>query len=154
MFWKIMYTIIYVLSFRAVKIWANSADPDQTAPRPRSDCSQRSSLIWVCTVCCSVCIFWMHYSMVKPPCSNFMVITANVSGVQIFRSFTVPKYCVISDPSSAHFLRFNKAFCLNLALVRYIACAKSELWWDCNVGQLQFSDIQIFQIFPVGKGRT
>ena len=29
---------------------ANSVDPDQTAPR-RSDCSSRSSLIWVCTVC-------------------------------------------------------------------------------------------------------
>ena len=28
---------------------ANSEDPDQTAPR--SDCSSRSSLFWVCTVC-------------------------------------------------------------------------------------------------------
>ena len=28
---------------------ANSVDPDQTAPR--SDCSSRSSLIWVYTVC-------------------------------------------------------------------------------------------------------
>ena len=31
--------------------WANSGDPDQTARRPWSDCSSRSSLIWVCTVC-------------------------------------------------------------------------------------------------------
>ena len=30
---------------------ANSADTDQTAPRHWSDCSSRSSLIWVCTVC-------------------------------------------------------------------------------------------------------
>ena len=42
---------------------ANSVDPDQAAPlrsnlglhcqqcRPRSDCSLRSNLIWVCTVC-------------------------------------------------------------------------------------------------------
>ena len=51
--------------------------------------SWRSSLIWVYTVCHSVCIIWMHYSIVKPPRSNIMVITANFSGVQIFRSFTV-----------------------------------------------------------------
>ena len=57
--------------------WANSADPDQTAP-----------LIRVYTVCHSVCIFWTHYSMVEPHCSNFRVITTNVLGVRIFRKFT------------------------------------------------------------------
>ena len=31
----------------------------------------------------------MHYSMVKPLCSNFGLITANFSGVRIFRSFMV-----------------------------------------------------------------
>ena len=41
------------------QVWANRADPDQT-------------------VCHSICIFWMHYSMVKQPCSNFRVITANL----------------------------------------------------------------------------
>ena len=30
---------------------ANSVDPDQTAPLGAADCSSRSSLIWVCTVC-------------------------------------------------------------------------------------------------------
>ena len=49
----------------------------------------RSSLIRVYTVCHCVCIFWTHYSIVKPCCSNFRMITANFSGVQIFRSFTV-----------------------------------------------------------------
>ena len=49
----------------------------------------RSSLIWVCTVCHSVCIVWTHYSMVKPHISNFRVITTNVLGVRIFRKFTV-----------------------------------------------------------------
>ena len=34
-------------------VLANSADPDQTAPS-------------VLTICNTVCIFWMHYSMVKP----------------------------------------------------------------------------------------
>ena len=58
-------------------VWANSADPDQTAPR-------------VDSVCNSDCIFWVHCSLVKPFCSNFRAITANCLGVQIFRIFTVP----------------------------------------------------------------
>ena len=59
--------------------WANSADPDQTAP----------SLIRVYTVCHSVCIVWTHYCMVKPHSSNFRVITTICLGVRIFRKFTV-----------------------------------------------------------------
>ena len=46
--------------------------------RPRSDCSSRSSLIRVYTVCHSVCIVWTHYSMVEPHSSNFRVITTNI----------------------------------------------------------------------------
>ena len=49
-------------------VWANSADPYQ--------------------LCNAVCIFWMHFSTIKP-CSNFWVITANFLGVQIFGIFTV-----------------------------------------------------------------
>ena len=63
------------------QVWANSADPDQTAPR--------SSLIRVYTVCHSVCIVWTHYSMVDPHSSNFRVITTIFLGVRIFRKFTV-----------------------------------------------------------------
>ena len=33
-------------------------------------------------------IFWMTYSMVNPPCSNFRVIIANFSDVPIFKSCT------------------------------------------------------------------
>ena len=40
--------------------WANSADPDQTAP-----------LIRVYTFRHSVCMVWTHYSMVIPHSSNF-----------------------------------------------------------------------------------
>ena len=40
--------------------------------RPRSDCSSIS----VYTVCHSVCIFWTHYSMVEPHCSNFRIVAA------------------------------------------------------------------------------
>ena len=58
-------------------VWANSADPD------------RSSLIRVYTVCNFGHIFWVHYCLVKPSCSNFRVITANFLGVRIFRIFTV-----------------------------------------------------------------
>ena len=53
--------------------WANSADPDQTAPR--------SSLIRVYSVCHSVSIVWTHYSMVEPQSSNFGVITSIFWGV-------------------------------------------------------------------------
>ena len=67
------------LKFSDRQVWANSADPDQTAP----------SLIRVYTVCNSFCIFWMHYSTVKPSCSNFRVITTHFSGVRIFKFFTV-----------------------------------------------------------------
>ena len=70
--------------------WANSADPDQTAPR--------GSLIRVYPVCHSVCIVWTHYTIVEPLSSNFRVITTNVLGVRIFRKFTViAKYWHLPD---------------------------------------------------------
>ena len=59
-----------VPTFSDGQVWANSADPDQTAPRS-------SSLIRVYAVCNSLCIFWMHYSKEKPSCSTFRVITAD-----------------------------------------------------------------------------
>ena len=52
--------------------------------RPRSDCSWRSCLIRVCTVCHSIYIIWAHYSMVIPHCSVFRIITVFFSGVWIF----------------------------------------------------------------------
>ena len=53
------------------QVWENSADPDQTAPR-------------VYTVCNAICILWVHYSMVKPPCSNLIMITANFRVSEFF----------------------------------------------------------------------
>ena len=47
------------------------------------------NLIRVYTVCNSGCIFCVHYSLVKPSCSNFRVIAANFWGVRVFRNFTV-----------------------------------------------------------------
>ena len=52
----------------------------QEEHKPRSGCS----LIRVYTVCHSVCTDWMHYTMEKPPRSNFRVITVNISVVWIF----------------------------------------------------------------------
>ena len=43
----------------------------------------RSSLIRVHTVCHFVCIFWTHYSMVKPHCSNFRIITLVFLGTAV-----------------------------------------------------------------------
>ena len=67
----------HVPKFSDGQVWANSADPEQTAP------------IWVCTICNSGCIFWMHYSKEKSSCSTFRVITAHFWGVRNFRIFTV-----------------------------------------------------------------
>ena len=57
--------------------------------RPWSDCSSRSSLIWVCTVCHFICIVWTHYSMVEPHSSNFRVITTNFLVVWMIKEFMV-----------------------------------------------------------------
>ena len=73
--------------------WANSVDPDQTAP---------SGLIRVCTVCHSVCIVWTHYSMVGPHSSNFRVIITNFSGVRILRKFTVVSMDINSYHTNSH----------------------------------------------------
>ena len=67
---KLCFLVSYcnVPKFSDRQAWANSVNPDQTAPR--------SSLIRVYNVCHSICIFWTHYSMVKPPkCSNCRTIT-------------------------------------------------------------------------------
>ena len=74
------------------QVYANSADPDQTAPRgavwPGSEEQSDLGQIRVYTVCNTICIFWMHYSTVKPSCLNFRVI---FSRIRIFRIFTAGK---------------------------------------------------------------
>ena len=56
--------------------------------RPRSNCSWRSSLIRVSIYCHSVCII-LAYCMVRTHCSNFRIITAIFSHVQIITIFRV-----------------------------------------------------------------
>ena len=48
--------------------------------RPKSDCSYRRSLIRVCTICLSVCIFGWHYCIVKQKCSIFTTVTVIIIG--------------------------------------------------------------------------
>ena len=73
-------------------VWANSADPDQTAPLEQSDKG-------LYTVCHSICLVWTYYSMVEPHSSNFRVITTNVLGVRIFRNFMVSKFIPKLSPN-------------------------------------------------------
>ena len=54
--------------------------------RPWSDSSWRS----VSTGCPSVCIFWLHSSMVNPHCSHCRIITTILWDVQIFQ---ILQYC-------------------------------------------------------------
>ena len=49
------------------------ADIQNKFYRPRSDCSWRSSLTWIYTVCHSVCILRRHYCMAKPHTSNLRI---------------------------------------------------------------------------------
>ena len=56
--------------------------------RPRSDCS----LIRIYKVCHSICIFWMHYSMVGSHCSHSRIITA-IFRVSKFLGFL--QYCCL-----------------------------------------------------------
>ena len=69
--------------------------------RQRSDCSfssgldsSSSSLMRAYTVCHSICIFWMHYFMVKLHCSNFKIIIAIFSECFIF--FMIPPFHLCS----------------------------------------------------------
>ena len=68
-------TTVMILSFRT-GLGKQCSHPDQTAPDQGQHRLQFR-------------IFGTHYSMVKPHCSNFRVITANFLGVRIFRIFMV-----------------------------------------------------------------
>ena len=83
------------LQLNTVMILSFGTDRSGQTVQNRSDCSKRSSLIRVYTVCHSVCFVWTHYSMVEPHSSNFRVITTNFLGVRIFRKITVFYFWVI-----------------------------------------------------------
>ena len=77
---EILGFLQYIFTVMTLKFWTDRSG--QTV-QTRIKLLLRKSLIRVYTVCHSVSIFLTHQSIVKPPCSNFRVITANVSGVSI-----------------------------------------------------------------------
>ena len=82
----------------------------------------RCSLIWVYTVCHSVCMVWTHYSMVEPHSSNFRVITTNFLGVRIFRKITVCRVSFAHAFCTVHW-KINSS---HLVTKHKMACAPSE----------------------------
>ena len=67
----------------------------------------------------------MHYSMVKLPCSNFRVITANVSGVRTFRIFTVSVSLVLTATRTWGRWDLVTAKILNhIIILIHISCSK------------------------------
>ena len=61
--------------------WSDEAD--------LSLCWVRRSYCWFCDVLAQMLSVWMHYSMVKPLCTNLGWLQQIFSGVRIFRTFTV-----------------------------------------------------------------
>ena len=87
------------------QVCANSADPDQ-----------RSSLIWVYTVCHSICIIWTYYSMANPHFSIFKVYS-NFTGVRTFRLFMV-HHCTLSAYNIWKKLTHEKTATVNFLNIR------------------------------------
>ena len=84
---------IFCASWFNVHYFVHEIQTDISHNEPKflsKQCGPRSSLIRVYGVCHSACIFWTHSTMVKFHYSNFRIITANCSGVQIFLILTVP----------------------------------------------------------------
>ena len=70
----------------------------------------RSSLVRVCIVCHSICLFWAHYSMVEPHCSNFRIITAIVWVSEYLGILRYPKLFWIHKKQRSEFLIIYFAF--------------------------------------------
>ena len=79
-----------VLKFSDRHVWANSADPDQTAP-----------LIRVYTIWHSVCIVWTHSSMVEPLVQILVITTIFLGNLQCCQFCTV-KYEKLRHQKNCH----------------------------------------------------
>ena len=102
--------------------------------------------IRVYTVCNTLCVFWIHYSKVKPSCSTFRVFTTNFSGVRNFRNFLVADqpHPVIFRQKHPSILR--EAF---LAMYRYVNVCKCKL-----TSREHFRQILINNFIAVSLGKT
>ena len=89
----------------------------------------RSNLIRVYTVCHSVCIFWMHYSKVKPHCSNFRTINFFLES----KLFLVYSTCTwgSSTPVSRDMPKPTKCLCAQRRLRSAWASAQSDQSLRC-----------------------
>ena len=116
-------TVIF-LSFRTVR----SGQTVQT--------QIRLLLIRVCTVCNSLCIFWMNYSKETPSCSTFSVITTISLGVRIFRKFTVCREMSHFETTAC---RANgNVISMSQNYIYYCARYQSwhqTLWWPLNANK-------------------
>ena len=72
-----VYIICNFPKFSDRQVWANSVDPDQTAPLSGSTLFAIPSAD-----------LWMQYSKEKPSCSTFRVIPANFRVSEIFGFYT------------------------------------------------------------------
>ena len=72
----------------------------------------------------SVCIFWIHYYMVKPHGSNFSILTANFWGSEII-GFLMGRYSFFKMESSfwwrLHVDTLWAVFCLNFDHIGFLA---------------------------------
>ena len=107
---------------------ANSVDPDQ-----------RSSLIWVCTVCPDLsvlklkiitvdqdlCIFWMHYCLLIPHCSNFRIITTWATTWQNQQSDCAPRE---DSDQPGHPPSLIRVFTVLRSLIRVFAVRMRKPW--------------------------
>ena len=84
--------------------------------RPRSNCSWRNSLIWVYIVCHSICIFWTHYSILKPPSSN----------LRTTRTFWVSVFVFYSLWYIAHNTMIRVSSITNRGY-----CGQTKVWSNC-----------------------
>ena len=78
-------TIAMILSFRT--------DRSEQTVQTQIRLLLENRLIRVYTVCHSICSFWTHYSVLRSPCLNFMVITANLVVVRVLGDFMV--HCIL-----------------------------------------------------------
>ena len=105
---------------------------------------QTQSLIRVYKVCNSVCIFWTHYSPIKPPCSNFRVIETKHFSIWATSWQNQQSECAPSEDSDqpghppsligVFAVRMKKAWTLS-----YPLSAQRRLWSDWADAQADLS---------------
>ena len=110
-------------------VWANSVDPDQTAPE---------GTVWSKSKCHSVSIIWTHYSMVSLTV-QFLGWLQQFFRVSNFRSFTVSQCRARDVPTTREgkvksywkqYIKKNKpSFHLPISSFLQELKAEKQVWW-------------------------